>query len=588
MPAGGLGPADRWVTAARRDRVTGRPWLAPDRVAAVSKGVRRLPIITGSRPHRWGVRSPCSLLIMLIVGCADPGADGRCATERDCPAAQRCLDGICASPAACALDTECPARQICVDRRCAAQSCRGDADCPDRRCVAGWCRPPAAPICAEDADCASGVCDRASMLCLLDTCPASGCAAGCAADGQCPAEMWCAADGVCRLGCRAGGCGAGLCDPETRRCAMLGCTVDEQCPAGAFCDGGACAPGCRLAPDDCPGGRCDRATRRCGCTIDVDCAEDGFCAEDGVCRPGCRLGGCPGGACDPVARTCAPRPCARDGDCPPAQACGLDDGICRDARGPLPVESPCAVDDACASGRCRDGVCAGRCAVDADCPAGRCALVGEVLMCSPPPIPCTAAADCPAGACRIGPERPLALGCFEPVGEAAGGAPCDADGQCESGVCLDGGCWIPCAGDADCPGACLPDRVRVLDDRGSPEPEDDRAAGFPGCLDPADGSGARCASDVDCPPEEACGLWPTADERGFEGRCRVPPGPGLGGEGCAVDADCRGRWCAAERCVAPCAGELDPGCAAPCAEARIRARGDLPDVRAIVRVCGGR
>lgn len=466
---------------------------------------------------------------LTLLGCADPGRGDTCRTEQDCPPGRACFDGRCDPPPPCALDTDCPARQICRDRRCAAQSCLTDDDCPERRCVDRWCRPRASTICADDGHCPAGACDPTIGLCVLDTCPASGCAAGCALDPDCPPGAWCAADGVCRSGCRVGGCGAGLCDPETRRCGAVGCAGDADCPPGAWCDGGLCAPGCRLDPDDCPGGRCDRTTRRCGCGVDRDCAEDMFCADDGVCRPGCRVGGCPDEACDPVSRRCGAVSCARDVDCPPGQACGVDDPTCAPARGPLPVEAACAMPDQCATGVCEAGRCVGRCAADADCPSGRCALRGAALVCAPPPA--------------------------------------------------------PCAVDADCPGACLPARVVRVDDRGSPEPEDDRPVGFAGCLDPALGSGARCAADAECAPGEACGLWPDAAVAAFEPRCRRVAGAGLGGDGCAADADCRGRWCAEGVCVAPCIGDADPGCAAdaPCVPAApiVWGRTTAP-----ARVCG--
>ncbi len=514
------------------------------------------------------------LALGLAWACADSSTGGRCVTERDCRPGQICLDGRCGGAAACALDTDCATGQICRDGLCGAQSCRGDGDCPGRRCLDGWCLPRASDRCADDADCPSGVCGAAGV-CLLDLCPPSGCAAGCAADDDCLADGYCAADGLCREGCRVGGCPGALCDVEARRCLTVQCAADGDCPGEAYCAAdGVCLPGCRLDPDPCPG-RCDRATRRCGCAVDDDCPADAFCADDGVCRPGCRFGGCVEGRCDAATRRCGELRCGRDADCGADMACGLDDR-CHPARGPLPAEAPCAQPAQCASGRCVDGICHGRCAADVDCSSGRCVLVEAHLMCIPPPPPCAAAADCPAErTCRPwwGDGSPR-LGCQSPLGDAAGEAPCAEDGQCSGGACLDGVCWAPCAQDADCAGACLPALLAVPAEPSAP---DGPIVAFAGCLAPAQGSGAACADDAGCPAGELCGLWATGG--GFEGRCRAVGGEGASGDACAGDGDCRGRWCADGRCVAPCSA----ACAGACVDVALD---DRRGGRWMTRVCG--
>lgn len=540
------------------------------------------PIAARRRPHTSGVRPLLPPLIALgLLACADPPPDGRCATERDCRPGQICVDGLCGGAPACALDADCAARQICLDGACSARSCRDEGDCPDRPCIDGWCRPPASGLCADDRDCPSGAC--VDGRCTVDPCPATGCAALCGADEDCPDDGYCAADALCRTGCRFRGCpaetGAALCDPQTRRCVRVECARDGDCPDDAWCAGDACRPGCRLDPDTCPG-RCDRSTRRCGCADDRDCPADDFCADDGVCRPGCRAGGCGALPCDPISRRCEAPTCGRDVDCGDARVCGLDD-LCRAAIGPRSAEARCEVGAHCASGRCVDGRCQGRCAADADCPSGRCALVGAHLMCAPPPDPCAADAGCPAAlVCRVWRDGPPALGCRDPVGEAAGGAPCAEDERCAGGLCLDGRCWAPCAADEHCPGRCLPAMVRLPVD---PAVSGGALALFAGCLDPSEGSGAGCAGDRDCPDDEACGLWP--DGSGFEGRCRIAAAPARGGEPCPDDGGCRGRWCVGGRCVAPCIDGDDPGCAAgaACVDAELETR---LGATAVARVCG--
>ncbi len=133
----------------------------------------------------------------------------------------------------------------------------------------------------------------------------------CEGDEACPAGQRCA-DMLCVDGCRAGTCPEGeRCDEGL--CVFDGCRDDEACPADAFCTAdGACEAGCRLSPDNCPGGqicnqsrvcvaddRCDGG-EICGNGIDDDC--DGEADEPADCGMECVAGmGC---------RTDLPGPCA--------------------------------------------------------------------------------------------------------------------------------------------------------------------------------------------------------------------------------------------------------------------------------------
>jgi len=78
-----------------------------------------------------------------------------------------------------------------------------------------------------------------------------------------------------------------------------------------------------------------------------------------------------------------------------------------------------------------------------------------------PQIACAADSDCARGVCRARRSftpsdlEPLPLACGEPDAARAGvGLPCNARGECDRGICtVSGACVMPCASDADCPGA---------------------------------------------------------------------------------------------------------------------------------------
>lgn len=519
----------------------------------------------------------------ILSGCGDP-ARSHCATTDDCDGGRVCVEQRCVAPTRCRADRDCAAPQLCLEDRCQARSCAFDADCPgERTCRQGWCAAADGARCRTDDDCPSGACDPASGLCAVDACPGGGCeSVRCAEDAGCPAEQYCALDAICRPGCRLTreACGPqAVCDARTRTCAQDGCVADDACPDGTYCDDGACLPGCRLLPDSCGAGRCDVVTRRCVCRADADCAVAEYCAEDGVCRPGCRLDSetCAPASCDPITRGCAPRPCVDDGQCPPTAVCApapdADGLVCRPALGPGRAEAPCAADAECASGLCLDvGVCFAGCAADAGCPSGRCAAVElpdgrRMLACVPALARCRVDADCGAGRACL-PEAlddGPGLACVLPIAGAPAGAPCTAAAECASADCLDGRCWSPCVDDTHCPAEtrCHLGARYLVDDRGSPETEDDRAVGVGGCRSAALGSATLCVQDAGCPEGELCAQRPSPDRSALEGRCLIPSGPAADGAPCAVDGDCRRGWCLEGRCLGRCSGDPPSGdCAA--------------------------
>ena len=118
----------------------------------------------------------------------------------------------------------------------------------------------------------------------------------CATDTDCAAADYCSAN-ACVVGCRLSpdNCGPGLaCGPadhlchcsdctETNpqltgphacfsgggtthdQCVLVACEIDTECPRTyLYCSANACVDGCRLSPDNCPGGlSCDAGTHTC-------------------------------------------------------------------------------------------------------------------------------------------------------------------------------------------------------------------------------------------------------------------------------------------------------------------------------------
>ena len=241
----------------------------------------------------------------------------------------------------------------------------------------------------------------------------------------------------------------------------------------------------RLALDDRPdGGQCDRA-KQC---------KSGTCAPvpqrfqigDEVSNPASVCGGC-----------------AEDADCPDGGVCGALEGAfgpyraCVEA-GSAELGAFCELDAQCASGHCLHGLpfnnatCAG-CGADEDCAEGEVCGV-EVLA---------------GGAARVCEQaEPLALGEL-----------CDANDQCQSGVCCFGACseccgeWIPCADGAEC---------------GSSDPQGGTHALLCGFGRSDRAAGEACGGDLDCKsrrcklPDSACLLPGDEDSPDlFEAVCRV-------------------------------------------------------------------
>lgn len=265
---------------------------------------------------------------------AEEGADSGacvegCRQDDDCGGEEICVNNVC-EDSTCTEDTDCPPGLVCTDGECAPQACTEDTDCDDPgqycngdgECVNG---------CRDDNSCAPGeICDEDSRACVE----------GCREHTDCEAAEFCNDENVCEQGCRDDEqCSPGESCVDTedgRLCQPTPCATDDACDEGFYCDGTACAMGCREGSCD-PGEVCNTETRECGpapCTDSSQCEEGQYCA-DGACVPGC------------------------DGDerCLDGQPCNLDNNTCG-----------CENNDQCGQGQvCVDGACIGACTEDADC-----------------------------------------------------------------------------------------------------------------------------------------------------------------------------------------------------------------------------
>lgn len=433
------------------------------------------------------------------------GADNLCTTEcvPQCDGKTCGDDGCGGSCGACGEGTSCNTRGVCVPEgwqcapstyndgfRCDCACGLVDPDCaiaapevPIANCGpfqvcddAGQCAAtiPAGWTCAPErygegrfCDCNCGAPDPDCQNAQLEL---LGCSAGttaCAPDGSCGActpdcnGKTCGDDGcggLCgtcgdpsRPICEGGQC-VGLCDPTPLRCASSVCGDDGcggscgTCPAGESCAGGQCFP--IVDPLSCRG-RCGQTLGQCAC--DVDCATRGDCCADVAAE-------CPAG-CVP---DCNNRACGDDG-------CGGSCGTCAagltcfdEVGGCAPAEWICepGLYNSGAGGDCDCG-CG---APDPDCPmvpetsSPRCPGIGGA--CQPDVGQCTAIGCQTDLQCLMGESCQgayyqggrLFMGACLPPSAAVGtpGAPCGANFDCASDLCLEGICRQHCEMDAEC------------------------------------------------------------------------------------------------------------------------------------------
>ena len=293
------------------------------------------------------------------------------------------------------------------------------------------------------------------------------------------------------------------------------------------------------------------------CTPDDICLQ--VCEEDGECGEG-RLCGTVDvrvGEVDGEVPACVPDPgsgdpCTRDAGCPDGEACRPEPGpgedevvlVCRPVLGEGAPTDRCELPWDCRSGHCMPSAsdprirsCFGACTEEADCGGLPCEdqPVGlpereevAVAACLDPHQPCTRDAGCPLEGWVCTPAADpddagvLAPVCDEPAGEGAGGAECEADEDCRSGLCLvdleTPVCWQACEADEDCPEGtrCYEDLVSVPVEGGS--------STVPACA-PDRGTLTPCTNDAACGDDEVCSAMPDGVRETLRTRCVLPADP---------------------------------------------------------------
>jgi hypothetical protein len=239
--------------------------------------------------------------------------DGDCCGDNVCRPNPRGIGGRCLPPGDVGAK--------CIDQA----DCAGDLVCDP---AAGLCLVATGGLCAADADCVSGICDDYTGLCV-GTCLAqfSPCASpvDCCVGLTCSNNQCLALDGEPCLDDAE--CASGLCDEYTGICvgACLelhsNCVETTDCCLGLVCTGGVCLGGLNAlcdSNDDCVSNFCDLYTSTC-----QNCVADGAtCADDGECCSG---------ICDAYTATCIATllpdgaPCLDDEDC--------DSGFCDEYTG---------------------------------------------------------------------------------------------------------------------------------------------------------------------------------------------------------------------------------------------------------------
>jgi len=365
-------------------------------------------------------------------GAGDSG--DRCTGPRDCRSGH-CANGYC--QVTCAAGEACPAETRCVDADTADictqvplplnAACHTENACQDGlRCLAGRC------VASCDGGC------RGETVCVDGWCQAP-----CQRHSECRDNRYC--DGLATRVCRDPGPGS----------AGTQCTHGQDCADGLCLDGlsraqcGTCADGEQCVP---LGGR-------------SYCVEAGPKSTADVCE---RHGECASGLC--IGQRCV-GPCDENGGCTVGMACeALFDahrcvGACTPADGLCGPELVCQVNRSAPLGRCmtpaQEGHVGDACETSADCGPGSvgCRAGADGLRCR---APCTlwsgdgCEEDTVCATTRISDQTGA---CVAP-GTAEDLAPCEEDGECASGWCvngyLDGRCGRRCQVDDECPdGACV-------------------------------------------------------------------------------------------------------------------------------------
>ena len=144
------------------------------------------------------------------------------------------------------------------------------------------------------------------------------------------------------------------------------------------------------------------------------------------------------------------------------------------------------------------------------------------------PILCYTHDDCEDEDHRCILEEPGEQGqCLTLFEMRSAGESCSQSRHCESGLCYEEVCTIPCEASADCPGN------EVCSDIGICEPP------------------VACASDDDCGETKTCAVGLDGDGE-LATICLDHNGGAAAGESCSIHDDCGSRYCSGGVCTAPC------------------------------------
>jgi len=327
-----------------------------------------------------------------VGGCSD-GQQGGTETDVDC-------GGSCS---ACNVGQSCAAAADCVTMICNAGT---------HKCVATQCEDGVKDGTETDVDCGGGTC------------------AQCAVGGGCAAPTDCAS-GICNAATMK--CVATICDDGI----MDGSETDVDC-GGSTCNKCLGGKSC-LANTDCISGFCNSTTNKCvasqcedglkdGAETDIDCG-GGTCMKCGATKACSSGGDCTSGYCGATSHTCVADQChdmVKDGaetdvDCGGGTCGGCTVGRSCIANGDC-ASGSCSTSHVCVSSQCTDGMKDGA-ETDTDCGGGVCAPCSLGLG-------CTVSADCASGYCNATTHKCVADQCHDGVKNGS-----ETDIDCGGGTC---------------------------------------------------------------------------------------------------------------------------------------------------------
>jgi len=377
------------------------------------------------------ISANCNATTRRCVGSAcEDGVKNNTETDLDCGGAcDKCATGL-----ACTTGADCRSGR-CLNNTCASDRCKdlvrnGPESGTDCGATSGCNLLCAVGLgCTGDADCASGICNTTTGVCVGSRCFDGKLTAG-EADVDCggACSTKCAGGKACAGG---GDCVSTYCNARTNRCANDHCDngvrdfdeTDEDCGGDL----------CRLAP-----------LTKCGvnrlCTISADCQSDA-CRQNGTCAANqCSDGirnsqetatDCGGPVCRATSPCATGQACLEAADCA-TSACHATTHLC--------VGSHC--DDASRSGNETDVDCGGAtcatkcgtgrgCAANADCASTFCDIRQTAPVCTTDHC-----ADGQTDGGETGPD----CGSVCPGRKCGTGQACSNDADCQTDYCTGGFC----------------------------------------------------------------------------------------------------------------------------------------------------